>query len=92
MYIHLFVIIDTPANSSLIMYSLLYIPLFVIVDTPRLAQLHAVSTLICNSRYTMSYLSFSVSIKYGSSWVNKIPTLRLYSQPEYVVFTFLLSL
>ena len=34
MYIHLFVIIDTPANSSLIMYSLLYLPLFVIVDTP----------------------------------------------------------
>lgn len=73
----------------------MYIHLFVVVDTPfHLFQLphQAVSTLICNSRYTISYLSFSVSIKYGSSWVNKIPTLRLYSQPEYVVFTFLLSL
>ena len=114
MYIHLFVVVDTPFHLFQLHHRPLYLPLFVIVDTPRLAQLHAVSTLICNSRYTiersnqalslavstlicnsrytMSYLSFSVSIKYGSSWVNKIPTLRLYSQPEYVVFTFLLSL
>ena len=92
MYIHLFVVVDTPFHLFQLHHRPLYLPLFVIVDTPRLAQLHAVSTLICNSRYTKSYLSFSVSIKYGSSWVNKIPTLRLYSQPEYVVFTFLLSL
>ena len=92
MYIHLFVVVDTPFHLFQLHHRPLYLPLFVIVDTPRLAQLNAVSTLICNSRYTMSYLSFSVSIKYGSSWVNKIPTLRLYSQPEYVVFTFLLSL
>ena len=57
MYIHLFVLVDTPANSSLRMYSLLYLPLFVIVDTPvhlhRVGLLIAVSTLICNSRYTI---------------------------------------
>ena len=39
MYIHLFVLVDTPANSSLRMYSLLYLPLFVIVDTPRVIYL-----------------------------------------------------